>query len=117
MIWFTSEITVASSPSPKPNWAFPEAHDESLKPVPLQAVPWFEPSSKYFHVLPASIRSPPVGGALPLAVNSKSKLISELPAFAWCTSTDITFVPVIKPLVIDVDFVALFPITAEENVV
>ena len=45
-------IIVASSPSPNPSCASPLDHPESLKPGARQAVPWLEPSSRYFQEEP-----------------------------------------------------------------
>src|SRR5687767_4249173 len=42
------ETTVASSPSPYPSWAAPDVQDPSAKPAARQAVPWFDPLSRYF---------------------------------------------------------------------
>ena len=91
---------VASPPSPYPNSAAPEAHEESSKPIPVQAVPWFEPLSRYFHESESVINSSEIGGEPPESVILKSKLTSELVDEFWCISTAMTLVPTIKLLVI-----------------
>ncbi len=46
--------TVASSPSPKPSSAGPACHEVSSKPGSFHAVPWSDPSSRYFQTDPSA---------------------------------------------------------------
>src|SRR5436190_430963 len=94
---FTSVASSFSCPSLYPSCAGPDAHVESLNAVARHAVPWFDPSSLYFHTAPA-----PISDAVFVDAPAPDRLHAPVRALSVAgsplTNTDLVVVVFAKPL-------------------